>query len=281
MISILINALGIIFDIFSWVFALYPDFRTKVGNEIFPFVNNLSTEIWIVLSVIIILLLIIYNVGKEFYIEKRRIEKLPFIKIKDFDTENVFLNINSYGTSSFIAKGLTHDRTLIYLDFINDPKIKMNNNALNVSVSLEYYEGENRYWGKEHYGRWIEQPEHELGKNHTYTDIKSDGISVCRLGIGYIEGIYGDIIYLLDSEKTDLSSHGVIMNPPYLDIGKYIVVAKIFGNNLSEIPPVVFEIFNLENEKVEIKKLNNGSKIANKLEKKNKPDASIWKRLRT
>ena len=204
------------------------------------------------------------------YQKKNEISELPHIKLGGYGIDDVFPKVNMYGANSFIAKDLRQKRQLIYVDIANVPpkKDKDNSEAIKVSVLLEYYDNDDgRYLYKKYFGRWMKMPERELGKNHTYTNIPSNGHSE-RLGVAYLD--YGKSLILLDSEQTDLSSDGIMINPPHLEEGMYVVVATVTGSNLWQIPSFVFEISNAKDELLKFGVKKDGEKWIKAANKSNK-----------
>ena len=76
-------------------------------------------------------------------------------------------SILRYGPVSSLGYYLTELRGqmyLLYIDFINNPKVSKNNAATGVSGFVEYYDMEGKKI-KEIYGRWIGMPEADEEKN--------------------------------------------------------------------------------------------------------------------
>ena len=240
---------------------------------LFPLLEKITITQWGIIVGTITLFLVILNVSGVWYQKKNDISTLPFIKLFSFGIDNILTKVNMYGANSFIAKDLRHERKLIYIDIANVPPKKDNDKSegKKVSILLEYFDGEDgRYLYKKYFGRWIEMPEHELGKNHTYTNISSNGIPE-RLGIAYLD--YDNSLILLNSEQTDLSSNGMILNPPHLEAGRYVIVASVMGSNLWDIPPFVFEILNEKEEPLKFNIKKNDEEWIKQAAKSNK---ALW-----
>ncbi len=93
-----------------------------------------------------------------------------------------------YGnTSSFghLVGNITDEMFLLYIDFVNKPKVAKNNSAQGVSAFIEYYDFSGNKI-KETYGRWIGMPEADEITTHRYNEIPSDGQTKKRLGIALI-----------------------------------------------------------------------------------------------
>ena len=247
-----IYSLGCIISIATTILQIVPSLSEETDKLFSPFFTNSNPFHWGIIAIIFWLatgLFYYFNYRKAL---QKEINYRPFIKLAEAGITNIFPNINYYGTNSFIAKNLFRTRNLFYLDLVNDPKIKGNNDAKDVSIELTYYKEGEFFPYHKHLARWIGMPEKELGIPHIYCDIPSDGKTKIRWGMGIVDNKCGDIFFLLDAEQTDLSSYGIMVTPPFLPEGKYTVVANVFGKNLWGIEPFVFEISTIKDEAVKL-----------------------------
>jgi hypothetical protein len=276
-ITIVVNVFLGLSGAVSLLYLFVPKFQEKVGNWLFPFFDKITIVQWWIILGIVTFLLIIFNIVIIWYQKKSEISNLPHIRLAKCGVDNVLPKVNWYGANSFIARNLNHERSLLYIDIANSPKTKDKDKskAIGVSVQIEYYDGDDgRYLYKSYLGRWMGTPERELGKNRSFIDIPSSGISE-RLGVAYMD-YKSSTLYLLDSDQTDLSSEGIMVNPPHLSIpGNYVVVATVLGDNLWDIPPMVFELVIIKNETPRFYTKANGEKWLAEAKKSNK---SIWKK---
>lgn len=278
-IQFFVNIFSGLIGFISLLYLFAPKFQEKIGDKLFPFLDKITVIQWWVVLGTVTIFLIIFNYSIIWYKKKNDISTLPFIKLAGADITNVLPNVNSYGANSFIAKDLHRTRKLFYLDLINDPIKKENNDAVGVSVEITYFrDGEFTPYRK-HLARWIDMPEKELGISHIYKDIPSDGKTKVRWGMGYVDNEYGDNFFLLDAEQTDLSSHGIMINPPFLPEGKYTVVANISGKNLWDIEPFVFEISTIGNEPVKLFIKKDDKQWLKVVEKEKEKMSKLWSSL--
>lgn len=267
--QLILNIIAILFGILKSILLLVPDLSKTINDQLLKVLSEIPMiNIKIVIYLFIVAIATV-NIICFVQNKKKEIAMLPFVKLKSCSADNVNKKANWYGANSLIAGGLNHDRYLLYLDVINDPKIKIQNNAIHVSIKLEYYDCDGNSIDVSYYGRWIEHQETILGINHKYTDIESDGESAKRLGLGYVDRKGGETLYLLDSDIVDLSSNGIIFGKiPCLGKGKYIVVAKIFGENLYDVPPIILELTNREGCRPDLFRLTNEKKWLRLIKKK-------------
>lgn len=158
-------------------------------------------------------------------------EKFPNVIFKECGIDNMLANTNRYGACSLLCRGISFERTLLYLDFLNSPKTKINNDAIGICVRLTYYNKDRELVARKHFGRWMEMPETEF-KTHIKTNIPPDGETIARLGVGYFDKGGNGCLTLLDAETIDLNRHGYLNSDDvqYLDHGKYFVLATVSGS---------------------------------------------------
>lgn len=225
---------------------------------------------------------IVHNkVQKDILDLKDEIQELksifPNVAIGECRKDNMLVNINRYGANSLLCKNLHSERILLYIDFINSPKIKNNNSAIDVSVYLKYYDENGESVNRKHFGRWMEMPETVFEK-HVKVNIPSDGRTSKRLGIGYFDKGGNGMLILLDAEVTDLNEYGMLNSQDiqYLDAGKYFVVANISGNNVQNTPSLLFKIEIEKDGKLKFEQDEHVDEFLEKISENKKERSKLW-----
>lgn len=252
----------------SAAFLLFPSFQKYIDQNYYHYIDTIKFPQWISILLIWSGFYLILNFAIN-SLEKQESEKYkPLITFSKYGKDDVYQHANMYGANSFIAKGLTTSRYLVFIDFSNNPKEKRleESNARNIFVSLRFYESDGTsLYHKNFIGRWVGMPEIELGVNHTTISLSSNGLPE-RLGIGYMEK-NSDCLILLDSYKTDLSAHGFYTNHEILPRGDYVMISTVNGENIFKPTPMVFDI-SVQNGDVEIHAKDKGFEWVKKAEKR-------------
>jgi hypothetical protein len=155
-------------------------------------------------------------------------------------------NLDKYGGSSALSHLIADTNfILLYVDFLNKPKMSKDNPARGVQAFIEYFDKENNKVNQ-HYGRWIGMPEEKKESIHRYIDIPPDGHTIRRLGIALVRGRKGNDFALLDGNK--MSNDYEFLTDYKMPPGEYTVKITMSGSNFSEPPTLILIMKNSMDE---------------------------------